>query len=91
MPKKLILRGRVQGVCCRGYCSMYARAAGIHGAASNLPDGTVVVLLKTDSRQETEAYVNALKANPRLIRFYGNIQSISIEEYTGRIYGDYLF
>ena len=91
MPTKLILTGRVQSVFCRGYCSKYAKLMGISGAASNLPDGTVEVLLNSENMVTLENYITALQTNPRKITFYGKIDSITTERYDKSITGDYFF
>ena len=91
MPSRLILSGRVQGVFCRGYCSKYGKLLGISGAVSNLPDGTVQVLLDTVETVALENYIIMLKTNPRKITFYGRIDFIATEKYYGSIMGDYFF
>lgn len=91
MAKKLILHGRVQGVCCRAYCSQYARKLGITGTASNCPDGTVRVILNTDDRELVNRYIEHIKQNPDGFSFYGRIQSIDVSDFTGIISGDYRF
>ena len=91
MPSRLILTGRVQGVFCRGYCSKYGKLQGISGAVSNLPDGTVEVLLDTDNTVVLENYIVMLKTNPRKITFYGRIDFITTEKYYDAIMGDYFF
>ncbi len=90
MVKELILKGRVQGVFCRNYCSQYGARMGIKGAATNLYDGTVQVLLDCD---ETKAhqYIKAITENPLRIRFNGRIDDVDIREYSGAISGDYNF
>ena len=91
MPSRLILNGRVQGVFCRGFCSKYGKLLGLSGAVSNLPNGTVEVLLNTEETTILENYIAMLQTNPRKITFYGRIDSITIEKYHGTIYGDYFF
>ena len=91
MPSRLILTGRVQGVFCRGYCSKYGKLIGISGAVSNLPDGTVEVLLNSEDVIVLENYIAALRSNPRKITFYGQIDSIIAEKYYGTVLGDYFF
>ncbi|HOF13158.1 MAG TPA: acylphosphatase [Spirochaetota bacterium] len=91
MAKRLILHGVVQGVFCRYYCSETAKHLGLHGSASNLPDGTVEVLLDTDDNTRLEAFIQALKTNPYDIRFYGSISTVDISDYHGTIRGDYRF
>ena len=48
MIKKVILKGRVQGVGCRGYCAKYARRFLINGSASNQHDGSVKLILNVN-------------------------------------------
>lgn len=91
MPKRLLLRGHVQGVGCRNYCSVQGRRMGLHGFASNMPDGTVEVLLATDNSNSAEAYRNELMENKNGITFYGRITTIDMAEYHGPLEGDYSF
>jgi acylphosphatase len=91
MAKKLILHGRVQGVCCRAYCSQYARKLGIPGTASNAPDGTVRVILNTDDIELVNRFIEHIRLNPDGFSFYGRIQSIDMSDFTGVISGDYRF
>lgn len=91
MAKKLILHGRVQGVFCRAYCSQYARERHIRGAASNLSDGTVKVLLNTDDDGLVRQYISDLTANPKGFTFYGRIVSVDVSDYSGSVSGDYQF
>jgi len=91
MANKLILHGRVQGVCCRAYCSQYARKLGIRGAASNRADGTVRVLLDTTDSELVNRYIDEIRMNPDGFSFYGRIQSIDVSDFDGIITGDYRF
>ncbi len=91
MPRELILHGRVQGVACRYYCGQYGRRMGLRGAATNLYDGTVRVLLDTDDDNAIRDYMRALRTNPHNIHFYGHISDIDVYEHTGPISGDYVF
>lgn len=91
MAKKLILHGRVQGVCCRAYCSQYARKLGIRGSASNRADGTVRVLLDTTDSELVNRYIDEIRLNPDGFSFYGRIQSIDVSDFDGIITGDYRF
>jgi len=91
MLKKIILKGRVQGVACRYYCGEYAQKIKIRGSATNLSDGTVRILLKTDDEKVLHRYVHALKNNPLQIRFHGRIDDIEISDYAGQMNGDYIF
>ncbi len=91
MAKKIILHGRVQGVCCRAYCSQYARVHHIHGTASNLSDGSVRVILDTDDGDLVRQYISDLRTNPNNFSFYGQIDSIGVSDFSGALRGDYLF
>jgi acylphosphatase len=64
---------------------------GLSGAATNLYDGTVEVLLDTDDGIAIERYISALESNPRRVQFYGMIESIDSVDYTGAVRGDYRF
>lgn len=89
MGVELILKGRVQGVGCRYYCEKVARKLGLSGAATNLYDGTVSVILDTDNPGMIGRYIEALRNNSFNIHFFGTIHSISQKTYLGRIEGDY--
>jgi acylphosphatase len=91
MAKRLILHGRVQGVCCRAYCSQYARKLGIPGSASNRSDGTVRVILDTDDMDLVNRFIEYIRLNPYGFSFYGRIESIDVSDFTGIISGDYRF
>jgi len=91
MAFKLILKGRVQAVACRHYCSQYAKRLKIHGSASNLSDGSVKVLLNTENKSEAERYINAIKNNTDNLRFWGDIRNIDVSFYEGPYNGDYVF
>lgn len=64
---------------------------GIHGTATNLPDGNVEVLLDTDDMKVVSAYAQALMENPARKTFFGRIDDIDVSDYSGRMYGDYVF
>jgi acylphosphatase len=91
MAKKLMLRGRVQGVFCRAYCGQYARERHIHGTASNLSDGSVRVLLNTDDKDLVKQYISDITTNPKGFTFYGRIVSVDVSDYSGSLSGDYQF
>ena len=46
--RRLVVSGRVQGVFYRDTCRSVAGSAGVAGAARNLPDGRVEVILEGD-------------------------------------------
>ncbi len=91
MAKELILKGIVQGVFCRKFCSDYAKKFGIRGSASNLSNGNVRVILDTDDEQKISRYVQAIKFNPDGYIFYGRIDDVGVANYSGPIRGDYVF
>jgi len=91
MPKKLILRGKVQGVGCRQYCKSYAEDFGISGSATNKTDGSVELLLNINDNALLKDFENALLSNPRNYLFWGRIVDIKSEDYNGHFNGDYVF
>jgi len=91
VAKKLVLRGRVQGVFCRNYCRQYALKMGLGGSATNLRDGTVRVILDTDDELIVREYVASLKNNPSGFTFFGSITGVDVSDYSGRSGGDYNF
>jgi len=91
MIKKVILKGRVQGVGCRGYCAKYARRFSINGSATNLYDGSVKLILNINNESSFQCYITSLINNPDGYIFYGTINDILIEDYSGKIDGDYNF
>ncbi|MDH5682619.1 MAG: acylphosphatase [Spirochaetota bacterium] len=91
MAKQLILKGKVQGVFCRKYCSLNAKELGISGSATNLPDGSVRVLLDTDDDMLVEEFVMALTGNPYDFDFSGEITGLEVSDYGGEMSGDEQF
>jgi acylphosphatase len=91
MPKKLILKGHVQGVYCRNYCSTYARQMKINGSATNLPDNTVQLILMTDDLKLINEFIDKIKINPSGHTFFGRIDDVEIEDYEGKLRGEYTF
>lgn len=89
MAQKIVLRGIVQGVFCRAYCHKVAKLLGLHGSATNCPDGSVRVLIDSDDKKRVLEYVEALKQNRHNITFYGSIHSVEVSSYDGAIDGDY--
>lgn len=47
--RRLLVSGRVQGVFYRDTCRSVAQSAGVAGAARNLPDGSVEVVLEGEA------------------------------------------
>ena len=91
MIKKIILKGTVQGVGCRGYCARYARKYAIRGSATNLYNGSVQLIISIQDENLFRQYITALLTNPDRITFFGHIDDISISDYSGKISGDYNF
>jgi len=91
MAKKIILKGQVQGVCCRQYCSQYGRFMHLRGSATNLANGNVQVILQTEDDSTARRYVSALLTNPNNYRFYGAITDIEMNDHSGSSHGDYEF
>ena len=91
MATKIILKGRVQGVGCRGYCARYALGYNLHGAATNLSDGSVCIILNTDDETLINSYMNSIIANTDGHRFFGRILDYKVVPFGGRIDGDYIF
>jgi acylphosphatase len=89
MPSEVIISGRVQGVGCRFYCGKVGRALGLHGAATNLGDGTVLVVLETNDLNEAERYAKALRENELGIDFYGRIVSAVARPANHPVSGEY--
>ncbi len=89
MPVELVLKGRVQGVGCRYYCSQVARRLNISATASNKHDGSVSVILETENSDLVRTYVDALENNRFRISFFGSIREITQRTYSGHPEGDY--
>jgi len=91
MAYRVLLKGRVQGVGGRAYCSSYARHLGLSGSATNLSDGSLQVLLSTDDEKMVKEYAACLRTDPLGVRFYGSIAEIQISSFSGHLKGDYNF
>ncbi len=91
MAYRIVLEGRVQGVGGRAYCSKYARSLGLSGSATNLPDGSVQVLLATEDEKMVREYIMCLRSNPAGVHFYGSITDIRYSQFNGPLRGDYTF
>ncbi|MCL1865764.1 MAG: acylphosphatase [Spirochaetes bacterium] len=91
MIKKIILKGKVQGVGCRGYCARYAGKFAIRGSATNLRDGTVRLIIEAENELIVQKYISSLLSNPDGYMFYGNIKDMDVSDYLGKIDGDYNF
>jgi acylphosphatase len=91
MVKKITLHGRVQGVGCRGYCASYGKKLGLRGSATNMRDGSVVVLIESENIEQVRLYIDYLLSNPSGNYFHGKIDRYTIEDYAGLLSGDYRF
>jgi len=91
MIKKVILKGRVQGVGCRGYCARYARKYFIKGSATNISDGSVRLILEVNEESVLQRFITSLISNPDGLMFYGTIEDVLISDHSGKTDGDYNF
>lgn len=91
----LILKGRVQGVGCRYYCAQVARKMKIQGNVTNLPDGSVRLIINCEDMETMKKFVSNLKNNRYGFNFYGTITGISVQKITEesckKIRSDYSF
>lgn len=90
MTALIILKGRVQGVGCRYYTGKVASALRLSGSATNLQDGTVRVLLNTDSHEKVNEFIIALKTDRFSYHFWGHFTDIEFKGFENiPISGDY--
>ena len=89
MGYRIVLIGRVQGVGCRYYCANVGRQLGVHGSATNMDDGTVVVFLETNNTEKAHSFANALQHNSLHFSFYGHIRHLDIFRTDETMTGDY--
>ena len=85
------LTGNVQGVGCRYYCSKVAKQMRLHGACTNMADGSVNVIIATDSENLAQNYANALRINKYHFTFYGHFSSITYYASDQNVTGQYLW
>lgn len=60
---RVIVHGRVQGVCFRAATCRLARSVGLLGTVKNLSDGTVEIWVQ-GIQEEIDSFLNELKDNP---------------------------
>ena len=72
---KIIVRGLVQGVGYRYFCTEAARSLDINGYVTNLPNGDVELEIEYDE-DEFENFISKLKRGP----FSARVTEIKIEE-----------
>lgn len=63
VERRIVVRGRVQGVGYRWFAREQARELGVRGWARNLPDGSVVVEAAA-SAPAMERFIETLKIGP---------------------------
>lgn len=68
--RRVIVRGRVQGVFFRGSTEERARAAGVHGWVRNRPDGSVEAVFEGEP-EAVEGLVRFCREGPRLAAVAG--------------------
>jgi len=54
-------------------------------------DGSVVVLIESENRDQVRLYMDYLLSNPSGFYFHGKIEKYTIEDYSGLLRGDYRF
>jgi acylphosphatase len=73
ISKRILLRGRVQGVGFRHFTRKTAEQLGVTGWVKNLPDGGVLAVVQGTPSQ-VNAMIARLKEGPR----YANVISVDI-------------
>jgi acylphosphatase len=71
---KITVRGVVQGVGFRYWCTRIAQEYGVAGYVANLPDGSVEIEAEAD-RSIVEEFIKAVKVGPT----YAHVADIRIE------------
>ncbi|MDQ3155538.1 MAG: acylphosphatase [Actinomycetota bacterium] len=75
LRRRVIVRGRVQGVFFRATCADEARARSVGGWVSNQPDGTVEAVFEGDHEAVT-AMVDWCRAGPP----YAEVTGVEVRE-----------
>ncbi|MDX1512713.1 MAG: acylphosphatase [Gammaproteobacteria bacterium] len=78
IARRCIVTGRVQGVFFRGSARSEALSLGIRGRATNLPDGSVEVIM-CGPEDKLDAFCAWLKQGPRMAR----VEDLRCEEWSG--------
>lgn len=68
MAKRVIVRGRVQGVGFRWFVVQNARALGVRGTVRNRPDGTVEAILQGPHVDAVDAMIDRIREGPGAAR-----------------------
>lgn len=81
---RVLISGRVQGVCFRAYTRERALQLGVDGFVRNLPDGRVEMVAE-GTEEDVDALVEWASRGPS----YARVTEIDVqeEEYTGRFTG----
>ncbi|MGH7550549.1 MAG: acylphosphatase [Gemmatimonadota bacterium] len=66
--RRVIVRGRVQGVGFRWFVVRNARALGVRGTVRNRPDGTVEVILHAQRADRIDALIDRIREGPTAAR-----------------------
>lgn len=77
ISKKLIVHGRVQGVCYRAYIKDYANKLNIEGYVKNLTDGTVEIVAICDYKSNFEEFLKYVKKGSP----WSRVENIEINDY----------
>jgi acylphosphatase len=64
VAKRVVIRGRVQGVGFRYWLARAAEARGVAGGAANLADGTLEAVFEGD-REAVDALIHLSREGPR--------------------------
>ena len=73
--KRVLVSGDVQGVFFRDTCRRVAIDAGVHGEATNLPDGRVEVILEGDEAA-VDRVVGWCREGPK----YADVDSVDVSD-----------
>lgn len=77
--RRVVIRGRVQGVGFRWFVVRNARALGVGGSVKNRPDGSVEAILKADRPGAVEALIERMREGPSAAR----VEEIDVEALAG--------
>ncbi len=69
--RRVIVRGRVQGVGFRWFVVRNARALGVRGSVRNRPDGSVEAILRAERPGDLEALIDRMREGPAAARVEG--------------------
>ncbi|MGH2751874.1 MAG: acylphosphatase [Actinomycetota bacterium] len=73
--RRVVVRGRVQGVFFRDSCRRIAQEHGVAGAAANLPDGTVGIILEGEP-EAVDAVIEWCRSGPS----YADVDAVEVSE-----------